>query len=69
MPRKAKLCLQAIVVARIIKNNSEMQVKRKLCTLSEIVCSYLLCLVSVERKDRKSLKISTKQVELEVEKT
>lgn len=22
MPRKAKLCLQAIVVARIIKNNS-----------------------------------------------
>jgi len=40
----------------------------KLCTPSEIVCSYVLCLVAEKRKHRKSLKIPSKEAELEVEK-
>lgn len=67
MPWKAKPCLQAMVAARMIKNSPEMQVKKKLCTLSQIVCSYLYR-VCVKKKARKSLKISRKQLDPEVEK-
>lgn len=42
--------------------------EKEIMHFSETVSSYLLCLASVKRKDRKSLKISRKQVDLEVEK-